>query len=139
MTTHSWAYQPSHLAYRQAWPTIVGDARRIIDHVRRLGIVIAGPDGLRTPVLNQQVGIGFNGDASTDLAGEPFTLLAPDCPPGHPVATGTVTTNRKPYDLAVACVRLVNDRVDPRRCRRWRPATTPSCSKSAPAATPERR
>jgi len=106
MTTHSWAYQPGHPAYHQAWPTMVGDARRIIEYVRRLGIVIAGPDGLGTPVLNQQVGIGFNGDASTDLAGEPFTLLAPDCPLGHPVATGTVTTNRKPYDLAVTTILL---------------------------------
>ena len=108
MTTHSWAYQPSHPAYRTAWPTIVDDARRIIDHVRRLGIVVAGPDGRSGPILDPASGIEFNGDATTDLAGDPFTLMAPlpDHPRGLPTATAAVTTNRRPYDLAVTAVLL---------------------------------
>ena len=108
MTTHSWAYQPSHPAYRTAWPTLLGDTRRIIDHVRALGIVIAGPDGRRAPLLDLTDAIGFNGDASTDLAGVPFTLLAPlpQHPRGPATATASVTTNRKPYELAVAAVLL---------------------------------
>jgi hypothetical protein len=47
MSTHSWAYQPSHPAYRTAWPTILHDTRRIVGHLRQLGIVITGPDGRR--------------------------------------------------------------------------------------------
>jgi hypothetical protein len=108
VTVHFWAYQPSHPAYRTAWPTMLADTRRIIDHVRRLGIVIAGPDGRRAPVLDAGEDIQFNGDASTDLAGEPFLLLAPlpEHPRGHPTATASITTNRKPYDLAVTAVLL---------------------------------
>ena len=78
MSTHAWAYQPSHPAYRTAWPTILTDTRRIIEHVRRLGIVIAGPNGRRAPVLDPAEGLEFNGDATTDLAGGSFVLLAPD-------------------------------------------------------------
>lgn len=108
MTTHSWAYQPSHPAYRTAWPTLLDDTRRIIDHVRGLGIVIAGPDGRRAPLLDLKEAVSFNGDASTDLAGAPFTLLAPL--PAHPrgpaIAIASVTTNRKPYELAVAATLL---------------------------------
>lgn len=108
MTTHSWAYQPSHPAYRTVWPTLLGDARRIIDHVRGLGIVIAGPHGRRTPLLDIADAVSFNGDASTDLAGSPFTLLAPlpQHPRGPATAMATVTTNRKPYELAVTAVLL---------------------------------
>lgn len=108
MTTHSWAYRPTHPAYRTAWPTLVGDTRRIIDHVRALGVVVAGPDGRRAPRLDVADAVSFNGDATTDLAGAPFTLLAPR--PDHPrrpaTAAGSVTTNRKPYELAVTAVLL---------------------------------
>ncbi len=108
MTTHSWAYQPSHPAYRKAWPTLLGDTRRIIDHVRSLGIAIAGPDGRRAPLLDIADAVSFNGDASTDLAGGAFTLLAPlpEHPRGPATATASVTTNRKPYELAVAATLL---------------------------------
>lgn len=141
MTTHSWAYQPSHPAYRTAWPTIVDDARRIIDHVRRLGIVVAGPDGRSGPILDPASGIEFNGDATTDLAGDPFTLMAPlpDHPRGLPTATAAVTTNRRPYDLAVTCALLVNDR---KRLRREQPQVRSPTDRrgrgraSAPAAAP---
>jgi hypothetical protein len=108
MSTHSWAYQPSHPAYRTAWPTILADTRRIIEHVRRLGIVIAGPDGRRAPVLDLAEGIEFNGDATTDLAGGSFVLLAPlpSHPRGLPTANASCTTRSKPYDLAVTAVLL---------------------------------
>ena len=108
MTTHYWAYQPSHPAYRHGWPTIINDTRLIIDHVRGLSIVIAGPDGHRGPILDPGEVIGFNGDATTDLAGDSFTLLAPlpGHPRGLPTATARCTTNRKPYELAVTAVLL---------------------------------
>jgi len=108
MSTHAWAYQPSHPAYRTAWPTILTDTRRIIEHVRRLGIVIAGPNGRRAPVLDPDEGLEFNGDATTDLAGGSFVLLAPlpSHPRGLPTANASCTTNRKPYDLAVTAVLL---------------------------------
>ncbi len=103
MSTHSWAYQPSHPAYRTAWPTILHDTRR-----RQYGIVIAGADGRRSPTLDIGEDIEFNGDATTDLAGSPFALLAPlpSHPRGRPTATASCTTNRKPYALAVTAVLL---------------------------------
>jgi hypothetical protein len=108
MYTHRWAYQPSHPAYREAWPTILHDARRIIDHIHGSGIVLAGPDGLRTPILDPVEGIAFNGDATRSLHGDPFHLLAPlpSHPRGIPTATAHCTTSRRPYDLAVAAVLL---------------------------------
>ena len=77
MYSHYWAYLPNHPRYAQAWPTIVADTGRIIDRVRQAGIVIAGPDGSRRPSLDISEGIAFNGDAGSDLDGEPFQLLAP--------------------------------------------------------------
>ena len=108
MYRHHWAYQPSHSDYAHAWPTILADSRRIIERVRHAGIVIAGPDGYRRPLLDATDAVSFNGDASTDLAGDTFTLLAPlpNHPQGMPVATASCATNRKPYDLAVSTVLL---------------------------------
>ena len=106
---HHWAYPPTHPRYRQEWPAILADTRRIIDRARAAGIVIAGPDGRRSPVIDPADGVGFNGDATTDLDGDPFTLLAPMrmLPAGkHPTASASCRTNRKPYDLAVASVLL---------------------------------
>jgi len=105
--TSYWAYRPSHPAYAQAWPTVLADTRRIIDRVRQAGIVIAGPDGRRRPILDEVDGIAFNGDASTDLDYETFQLLAPlpPVPAGVPIATG-FCTNRNPYDVAVGAVIL---------------------------------
>jgi len=106
--THYWAYQPSHPAYATAWPTIIADSRAIIDRVRQAGIVIAGPDGHRRPILDPTDGIGFNGDATSDLDGDPFQLLAPlpAIRSGTPTATAFCKTGRKPYDLAVTSVLL---------------------------------
>ena len=108
MYTHHWVYQPGHPRYHQVWPTILEDSRRIIEQVRHAGIVIAGPDGYRRPALDPADGIGFNGDATSDLDGNPFQLLAPlpTHPRGIPTARTSCTTRRKPYDLAVAAVLL---------------------------------
>ena len=108
MYTHYWVYLPSHPRYAQAWPTILADTRSIIEQVRHAGIVIAGPDGYRRPTLDPAEGIGFNGDATSDLDGAAFHLLAPL--PAHlqaiPAAGSSCTTRRKPYDLAVTAVLL---------------------------------
>jgi hypothetical protein len=108
MYTHYWVYLPGHPRYIQAWPTILDDTRRIIAQVREAGIVIAGPDGYRRPTLDPADGIGFNGDATSDLDGAPFHLLAPlpAHPHGIPAAGAFCATRRKPYDLAVAAVLL---------------------------------
>jgi hypothetical protein len=108
MYTHYSAYLPSHPHYIQAWPTILDNTRRIIAQVRHAGIVIAGPDGYRRPILDPADGIGFNEDATSDLDGAPFQLLAPlpAHPHGIPAAGASCTTRRKPYDLAVAAVLL---------------------------------
>jgi hypothetical protein len=106
--THHWAYQPSHPSYRQAWPAILADTRAIIDRVRQAGIVIAGADGHRRPMLDDRDGIEFNGHASSDLDCQAFQLLAPlpPIPAGTPTATAFCKTNRNPYDLAVASLLL---------------------------------
>jgi len=111
MYRHHWAYQPSHPDYARLWPQILHDTRLIIERVRQAGIVIAGPDGYRRPTLEVADGIEFNGDATTDLDGDAFRLLAPVPvhPRGRPTATAVCGTGRKPYDLAVSCARLVND------------------------------
>lgn len=108
MYRHHWAYQPSHPDYAHAWPTILADSRRIIEAVRHAGIVIAGPDGYRRPTLDPEEGLALNGDATTDLAGEAFQLIAPlpVLPQGRPTATAFCTTGRKPYDLAVSAILL---------------------------------
>jgi hypothetical protein len=36
--TNYYAYQPSHPAYANAWPTILTDTRTIINRVRKAGI-----------------------------------------------------------------------------------------------------
>jgi len=106
--THYWAYQPSLPRYAQAWPTILADTRAIINRVRQAGIVIAGPDGHRRPVLDDRDGIAFNGDATTDLDCDTFQLLSPlpTIRSGTPTATAFCKTWRRPYDLAVASVLL---------------------------------
>jgi hypothetical protein len=63
-------------------------------------------------LLDTADAVSFNGDASTDLAGAPFTLLAPLPAHAHAHARGpataiaSVTTNRKPYELPVAATLL---------------------------------
>ncbi len=97
----------AHPDYATAWPGIIDDTRRIIDVVRASGVVIAGPDGYRRPVLDPVEGIAFNGDATTDLDYETF-LLTPPLPADRARTVGVCKTGRKPYDLAVACARPVN-------------------------------
>jgi hypothetical protein len=102
--THYWSVPPGDPRYAMRWPGIVEDARRIVDAVRDLGVVIAGPDGHRRPLLHVSEGIAFNGDATTDLDYETFALAAPGF--GGPPRTEFCKTGRRPYDLAVAAVLL---------------------------------
>jgi hypothetical protein len=111
---HRFAYLPADPAWVQAWPQILDDARIIVERVRRLGVVIAGPDGLRRPIFDPGMGLEFNGDATTDLAGDAFTVMAPLFTRPTVSVQGMCRTGGKPYDLAVAavllrCVQLVPD------------------------------
>ncbi|MET8149119.1 hypothetical protein ACIBSW_39695 [Actinoplanes sp. NPDC049668] len=105
--THYWSVPITHPDYRAAWPRLVGDTARIIDAVRRHGIVIAGPHGFGRPILNPACDIAFNGDATSDLDGDTFVLPAP--PPAAeptPWLANFCKTSRKPYDAAVTAVLL---------------------------------
>jgi len=111
---HRYAYLPADPRWVQAWPQILDDARTIVEQVRRLGVVIAGPDGLRRPVFDPAMGVQFNGDATSDLAGDTFTVMAPLFTHPGVTAQAMCRTGAKPYDLAVAalllrCVQLVPD------------------------------
>ena len=103
---HRYAYLPADPRWAQAWPQILDDARTIVEQVRRLGVVIAGPDGLRRPVFDPAFGVGFNGDATTDLAGDTFTVMAPMFIGSTVTAQAICRTGAKPYDLAVAALLL---------------------------------
>jgi hypothetical protein len=97
----------------QAWPQILDDTRTIVEQVRRLGVVIAGPDGRRRPVVDR-FGVAFNGDATTDLAGDTFAVMGPLVGSPTVIVQESCGTGAKPYDLAVAsvllrCVQLVPD------------------------------
>ena len=102
--THYWSVPPGDPRYAMVWPGIVEDTRRIVDAVRALGVVIAGPDGHRRPILDVSRGVAFNGDATTDLDYETFALGTPGF--GGPPRTEFCKTGRRPYDLAVAAVLL---------------------------------
>jgi hypothetical protein len=102
--THYWSVPPGDPRYAMVWPGIVQDTRRIVDAVRDIGVVIAGPDGHRRPVLDVSAGVAFNGDATTDLDYETFALAAPGF--GGPPRTEFCKTGRRPYDLAVTAVLL---------------------------------
>jgi hypothetical protein len=113
--THYWSVRRADPAFAAAWPTILDDTRRIIAAVRRHGIVVAGPDGLGRPTIDQHAGIALNGDATTDLDAEPFQLDPPL--PAAPAGARLrfCKTNAKPYDLAVTAILL--------RCRLLLPDT----------------
>ena len=111
---HRYAYLPADPRWAQAWPQILDDARTIVEQVRRLGVVIAGPDGLRRPIFDPAFGLEFNGDATSDLAGDIFTVMAPLFTDPTVSAQAICRTGARPYDLAVAglllrCVQLVPD------------------------------
>ena len=84
--THYWSVQRSHPDYATAWPTLIDDTRRIIDAVRATGVVIAGPDGYRRPILDPAHGIALNGDATTDLDYEALHPAVTIAGPGLHVA-----------------------------------------------------
>jgi hypothetical protein len=71
--THYWSYRPASAAYRAAWPQILRDATRIVEHVGKT-VNIAGPDGTGAPLLNH-TGIAFTGAFPDD---EYFELVPPD-------------------------------------------------------------
>jgi hypothetical protein len=103
---HRYAYLPADPRWVQAWPQILANTRTIVEHVRRTGVVIAGPDGLRRPVFDPALGVEFNGDATTDLAGDTFTVMAPLVTRPTVSAQAACATGGKPYDLAVTAVLL---------------------------------
>jgi hypothetical protein len=106
---HYWSVRRSDPAYATAWPGIIDDTRRIIEAVRGLGVVVAGPDGHRRPVLDPTRGIAFNGDATTGLRYESFVLAPPTLPvqPAKPrYSWAFCKTDEQPYDLAVTAVLL---------------------------------
>jgi len=97
--THYWSYRPASAAYRTAWPQILRDATRILEHAGAT-VSIAGPDGTGTPVLSD-TGIAFNG-ALPDQD-ESFELAPPD--DGDPV-WAYCKTDRHAYDVAVTAILL---------------------------------
>ncbi|MEJ3745524.1 hypothetical protein WEI85_19810 [Actinomycetes bacterium KLBMP 9797] len=103
--THYWSVRRGHPGYAQAWPGIVGDARRIIDAVGATGVAVAGPNGYGQAVLDLAEGIAFNGDGTAGLDYEAFRLGPP-----APFWTGDTwafcKTAGRPYDLAVTAVLL---------------------------------
>ena len=101
---HRYAYLPADPRWAQAWPQILDDARTIVEQVRRLGVVIAEPDGLRRAIFDPAFGVEFNGDATTDLAGDTFTVTAPMFIGSTVTAQAICRTGAKPYDLAVAAL-----------------------------------
>jgi len=103
--THYWTVPRTDCDYAEAWPVILDDTRLIIDAVRATGVVIAGPDGYRRPILDPVEGIAFNGDATTDLDYETFVRLPP-VTADRPSVAGFCKTGQRPYDLAVAAVLL---------------------------------
>jgi hypothetical protein len=103
---HCWICLPNSAEYRRQWPHLLDDIARIIGYARQAGVVIAGPAGRSRPVIDAEHGVAFNGDATSDLDGQPFTLLAPIDAPGMLTLSACCTTGRKPYDAAVAAVLL---------------------------------
>src|SRR5262245_1645579 len=101
--THYWSLLAHDPAYQQVWPQLVGDTARIIDAVRRAGIVIAGPHGWGLPILDPACDISFNGTAEAELSADTFTFPAPSFDDERPVwAANFCKTNLRPYDVAVA-------------------------------------
>jgi hypothetical protein len=101
----SFAIRQLHSAYAAAWPQIVEDVQRIVDHCATLGVVIAGPEGFGDPKIDVTKGISFNGDADTDANRTPLRLPPPLASGGGwPTSTAVhfqVNTGGMPYDIAV--------------------------------------
>jgi hypothetical protein len=109
---HSWACRPTECVYARAWAQILADTATILDELADLRIVLAGPDGSGTPILNSHAGIAVNGDAAAGQAREPLTVPAAHRNPYpspcgvHAASTGSCDTGRHPYDLAVTAILL---------------------------------
>lgn len=93
-TVHNWKSSE----WRNAWPQLLDDARLILE---ASDVLLSGPtkaDGRITPpLIDKKEGVFVNGVA--DDSHEPLVIFGKD-------RAGSVKTNRKPYDLAVACVLL---------------------------------
>lgn len=117
--THYFAYDPNARAYVEAWPQMGQDARRIVDHVRELGIAI-GPgiddyEGHTEPECNERW-IWLNGVGEAEH--ETLLIYGPgrealDAIEDAKRWSGRAgflwafcKTARKPYDLAVAAILL---------------------------------
>lgn len=143
--THYWVAPTADPDYAAAWPAILTDTRAIVTAVRAAGIVIAGPDGYRRPLLDDD-GIAFNGDATSDLDYDIFALAPPGAPPGH--GDAFCKTAYRPYDLAVCavllrCQLLLPDqfylRSDGRWDREWLRGTMPTAPDAQHAVPGARR
>lgn len=132
--THYFAYAPKDETFIAAWPQMVADAQRIVEHVRGSGIIICGWDGTGEPELEVAGRIRLNGTERDDLDHE---TLGIDPKPWraweHPENAGTrwaerqrdefaqrgflwafCKTARKPYDgcvgaILLRCVQLAPD------------------------------
>jgi hypothetical protein len=93
-TIHGW----NTLDWQLVWSQLLEDVRLILE---ASDVLLSGLSNEETtitpPIVDKDEGIIFNGFA--DDCHETFVLSA-KCP------SGFVKTNRKPYDLAVACVLL---------------------------------
>ncbi|MFF4482962.1 hypothetical protein ACFY1A_38975 [Streptomyces sp. NPDC001520] len=110
--THYFAYSPRTKAFRESWPSMVADTRRIVAHVQSLGIAITGPMGRGQPEITERY-IGLNG-----MIGHESLWIQPDPPDSFDdpyraqqyASRGFVwsfcKTAQKPYDLAVAAILL---------------------------------
>lgn len=81
-----------------ATPTVVADARKIID---ASGVAICGPRGEGLPVLSETHGIRLNGFAAAGEAYATFSLPG-TIGPSRPHRAWFCTTERKPYDVVTA-------------------------------------
>lgn len=115
--THYWAYLPEHDQFRERWPRMVLDAKKVLDHVTTAWrIALRGADGYDTPTLTEGA-IGFNGCRQAGEDYEGFWLTyGPPGPTSRPWmyeeyrGRGFVwdfcKTAQRPYDLAVCAVLL---------------------------------
>jgi hypothetical protein len=111
---HYWSYPPGHPAYRQAWPALISDARKIVRAITTAGVHLAGPAGTGDPVIATSTGIAFNGPGDRGEDCDAFILHPPPLAGGQPqnpdglalVVTDFCKTWGNPYDLAVCTILL---------------------------------
>jgi hypothetical protein len=112
--THYFSYSPHADCFREAWPQIVTDTQRIVNHITGLGIPLAGPDGNGSPEITEK-GIKLNGQKSGAYEA---LMIWPHPPTIHDDAWQAFQydkrrfvwdfckTSRQPYDVAVSAILL---------------------------------